>query len=158
MGFLSEATTVRDVNGNANMTSSFIECIVVATMCGRALSHRHQSMVDNTYMTATREFWDRHEWISAIVNRKIEIFSVNYPFSQQEADPMLLFIGLMWWTTVLYLYKLMKSVMQSADENRSTVMDYTRRSSVARSEILKLTNQLSQLNFMKVNKKLYHRI
>ncbi|KAI1085460.1 fungal-specific transcription factor domain-containing protein [Whalleya microplaca] len=147
VGFLSEAVTARD----AMVTSTFTECIVVATVIGRALSHRQQSMVDNIYLNETRDFWDRHEWIHAILTQRMEVFSLNYPQALQEADPMLLFISLMWRTSVLYLYQLMKSVVQPSEEKRPHIMDYTRQSSMAAKEVVGLTNKLSQLNCLKVH-------
>lgn len=76
---------------------------------------------------------------------------MNYPTAMQEADPMVLFISMMWRTTVLYMYQLMKSVIHSTDEKRSILADYTRQSTIAAKEIVNLTNKLSQLNSFKVS-------
>ncbi|KAI0010259.1 fungal-specific transcription factor domain-containing protein [Xylariaceae sp. FL0662B] len=152
MGFLSEAVTATARDGGM-VTSKFTECIVVATVIGRALSHRQQSMVDNLYLSETRGFWERHEWISAILAQRMELFALNYPQALQEADPMLLFIGLMWRTAVLYLYQLMKSAVQpaAAEDKRPHIIEYTRQSSIAAKEVVGLTNKLSHLNCLKVH-------
>ncbi|KAI0382683.1 hypothetical protein F5Y04DRAFT_287732 [Hypomontagnella monticulosa] len=147
-GYLSEAIAARD----AIPTSTFAECIIVSTVIGRALSHRQQSTVDNIYLNESREFWERHEWINNVLIQRMDIFSLNYPTAVQEADPMLLFISMMWRTTVLYMYQLIKSMIHPTDEKRSSVLaDYTRQSTIAAKEIVNLTNKLSQLNSLKVH-------
>ncbi|XXH04515.1 hypothetical protein Hte_010931 [Hypoxylon texense] len=146
-GFLLEAITARD----AIVTSTFTECIVVATIIGRALSHRQQSMVDNIYLNESRDFWERHEWINGILTQRMDVFSLNYPIAAQEADPMLLFISMMWRTSVLYMYQLTKSVMHPTEEKRSVLAECTRQSTIAAKEIVSLTNKLSQLNSFKVH-------
>ncbi|KAI1393302.1 uncharacterized protein F4822DRAFT_423771 [Hypoxylon trugodes] len=146
-GFLLDAVSTRD----AISLSTFTESIVVATVIGRALSHRQQSMIDNLYLNETRDFWERHEWINALLIQRMEVFSLNYPLSAQEADPMLLFISMMWRTTVLYMYQLLKTIVHPTDEKRSVLSDYTRQSTVAAKEIVSLTNKLSQLNSFKVH-------
>ncbi|KAI0840337.1 fungal-specific transcription factor domain-containing protein [Hypoxylon sp. FL0890] len=146
-GFLPEAISARD----AIVTSTFTESIVVATVIGRALSHRQQSMMDNMYLNESRDFWERQEWINATLVQRMEVFSLNYPMAVQEADPMLLFIGMMWRTTVLYMYQLVKAVIHPTDEKRSVLADYTRQSTMAAKEIVSLTNKLSQLNSFKVH-------
>ncbi|KAI5867889.1 hypothetical protein GGS23DRAFT_190 [Durotheca rogersii] len=152
-GFLSEAITARDTI----VTSMFTECIVVATVMGRALAHRQQSLVDNIYLRETRDFWERHEWVHTILMQRMDVFSMHYPSAVQEAEPMLLFIGMMWRTTVLYMYQLVKSAAQQcqqppADEKRpAALMDYTRQSTLAAKEMVGLTKKLSQLNSFKIH-------
>lgn len=146
-GFLSEAITTRD----AISTSAFVKCIVVATVVGRALNHGQQSVVDSMYIQESRSFWERHEWINSTVVQQMDVFNQNCPTAAQEADPMLLFISMMWRTTVLYMYQLIKSVIHTADEKRSVLADYTRQSTTAAKEIVNLTNKLSQLNSFKVH-------
>ncbi|KAI1654624.1 fungal-specific transcription factor domain-containing protein [Daldinia decipiens] len=145
--FLSEAITAMD----AKCTSAFAECIVVATVVGRALNHGQQSVVDNMYIHESQGFWEQHEWINSTVVQRMDMFNQNCPTAAQEADPMLLFISMMWRTTVLYMYQLIKLVIHPSDEKRSVLADYTRQSTTAAKEIVNLTNKLSQLNSFKVH-------
>ncbi|KAI0138706.1 fungal-specific transcription factor domain-containing protein [Hypoxylon sp. NC0597] len=146
-GFLSDAISARD----SIVTSTFTESIVVATIIGRALSHRQESVMDNLYLNEPQEFWDRHEWLNSALIQRMELFSMNYPVAVQEADPMLLFISMMWRTTVLYMYQLVKAMAHPTDEKRSVLADYTRQSTIAAKEIVSLTNKLSQLSSLKVH-------
>ncbi|KAI1477823.1 hypothetical protein F4774DRAFT_419856 [Daldinia eschscholtzii] len=131
-GYLPEAITGRE----GIFTSAFTECIVVATVFGRALDHRQQSAVDNMYLREARNFGERHEWINSTLIQRMEMFDLNCPSTAQEGDPMLLFISMMWRTTVLYMYQLIKSVIYPADEKRSVLADYARQSTTAAKEIV----------------------
>lgn len=108
-------------------------------------------MVDNIYLNESQDFWERHEWINGILIQRMDVFSLNYPTAAQEADPMLLFISMMWRTSVLYMYQLMKSVIHPAEDKRSVLAECTRQSTIAAKEIVSLTNKLSQLNSFKVS-------
>ncbi|OTA90740.1 hypothetical protein M434DRAFT_22754 [Hypoxylon sp. CO27-5] len=145
-GFLSDVISARE----AIVTSTFTESIVVATVIGQALTHRHQ-FVDTLYLNDPREFWERHEWINSVLIQRMDVFSMNYPTAVQEADPMLLFISMMWRTTVLYMYQLVKAMVHPTDEKRPVLADYTRQSTIAAKEIVSLTNKLSQLSSFKVH-------
>lgn len=145
-GFLSEAITADD---QITMSSPFTECIILATISGRALAHQHQSLVENIYFNASQDFWDRHEWISATLAQRIQILSLNYAPASQQTDPMLLFVYMMAQSTVLYLYKVMKSVTTATTEKQVIMMEYQNRSIVAAGEIVTLANTLVQLSCFK---------
>lgn len=130
--------------------SPFTECIILATISGRALSHRHQSLVENIYVNASQDFWDRHQWINAILTQRMQILSLKYPPASQHVDPMLLFTSMVAQTTVLYLYKTMECVTPATDENRAVMMEYQRCSLMAAQEIVNLTKTLAQLSCFKV--------
>lgn len=147
MGFLSDALAA-----DTSITSTFTECIVVATISGRALSHRNQCLAGDLYFSAVDDFWNRHQWINAILTQRMEAFSAKYPLDmQQQTDPMLLFISLMWRTIILHLYQTMACVIPSHDDKRDLVTEYKKRSSAAAQEIVDLTNKLSHLNSLKVS-------
>jgi len=147
MGFLSDAITARQ----SSETSKFIECIVVATISGRALAHRLQSSVDKIYLNDIQDFWSRHQWLDATLSQRIEFFSSKYPPPLQESDSMLLFISMMWQTSVLDLYHTMECAILPTDDERPQVTEYMVRSSIAAQEIGSLTNKLSQLNYLNVS-------
>ncbi|KAL2802925.1 fungal-specific transcription factor domain-containing protein [Aspergillus granulosus] len=147
MGFLSDALAT-----DTSIASTFTECIVVATISGRALSHRNQCLAEDLYFSAAEDFWNRHQWINAILTQRMEAFAAKSPLEmQQQADPMLLFISLMWQTIILHLYQTMACVIPSNDEKRDLITEYKKRSSAAAQEIVDLTNKLSHLNSLKVH-------
>ena len=146
MGFLSEMITTDD----QSPMSPFMECIILATISGRALCHRHQSSVENLYVNVSQDFWSRHQWINAILMQRMRILALKYPPASYHADPMLLFTNMMAQTTVLYLYKTMECVTPVTDENRAAIVDYERCSLLAAQEIVNLTKELTQLSCFKV--------
>ncbi|KMU87076.1 hypothetical protein CIHG_05016 [Coccidioides immitis H538.4] len=147
MGFLSEAIAATEPIA----PSTFIECIIMATISGRALAHRHQFLVDNIYLNTREDFWDHHHWINSILTRKMDIFTSEYPLRIQQTDPMLLFISMMWRTTVLHLCQTMEHAIPLTDEKRPVVVEYMGLSSIAAQEIADLTKNISQLNRFKVH-------
>ena len=148
MGFLSEAL----VASNSTVVSAFTECIIVATISGRALSHRHQSHIGDMYFNALEDFWTQHQWINAMHTQRMEAFASKYSADMQKTDPMLLFIGLMYRIIILHLYQTTACVIPATDEEqRNSVLENRKRASLAAKEIVELTNKLSNLNSFKVS-------
>ena len=146
MGFLSEAVTSID----QTVLSPFTESIILATICGRALSHKQQSAVEQVYNNIAPHFWDRHEWLDTILKTRAGILILNYPSSTQHSDCMLLFTNMVAQTTVLYLCKVMESMSWETDEYRSAIAEFKQRSLQAAQEIVNLTRSLSHLSYFKV--------
>ena len=146
MGFLSEAITSIDQAG----ASPFTESIILATICGRALSHRQQSVVEHVYSNVPQHFWERHEWLYSMLKMRCDNLLLNYPSAMQHADCMLLFTNMMAQTTVLYLCKVIESMPWETDEYRSTIFEFKQNSLLAAQEIVNLTRSLPHLSYFKV--------
>lgn len=148
MPFLSETLA-----GNDFMTtpqSSFLECILLATICGRSLSHRHLSIVGAMYGSNPQEFWNRHEWIDSALTTRISMLSLFYPFQSQYMDPMLLFTKMIAQTAVLCLYNAIETSIWTAPEYNSLVVEYEKRSRIAAKETVELAKELTHLTYFKV--------
>ncbi|KAI1115682.1 fungal-specific transcription factor domain-containing protein [Nemania sp. NC0429] len=143
---LADAISSRD----GTPTSSFTECIVVATMAGRALSHRHLAA---TQPNPPHDFWDRHQLINTVMIPRMASFSLKYPSAMQEADPVLLFVSLMWRATVLtsQVTVMAERAVSAPDDNGFIVAEYARRSSLAAQEVVCMAKKLSQVNWFKVH-------
>lgn len=152
MGFLPEALTDGSIIASSSTSSSFIEGIVVATMCGRAISHRLQSTIDERYLNDGLDFCTRYQWLSSSLVLGMEAFSLRYSSTAQQDDPMLFFVNMMWQTTMLDLCKTMQSAVLPpiADESNAVLAECAIKSSNAAQEMVGLANKLSQLNFLKV--------
>jgi hypothetical protein len=147
VGFLSKAIT----DHSPRTRSSFTECIILATICGRSLSYRQQYSVKCVYGDVSQGIWDQHRWLDAILTRRIEILSLNYPSAAEMSDPMLFFMNMLAQATVLYLCKGIESVPWTTDEGRAMVIEYEQRSLSAAQEIINLTKALAQLSFFKAS-------
>ncbi|KAI1170699.1 fungal-specific transcription factor domain-containing protein [Nemania sp. FL0916] len=135
---------------DASQTSPFTECIVVATMAGRALSHQHLAA---TQPNPPRDFWDRHQLINSIMMPRMAAFSLKHPSALQEADPVLMFVSLMWRATVLFsqVTVVTEQAVSAADESGFVIAEYGRRSSLAAQEVVCIAKKLSQVNWFKIH-------
>ncbi|KAH8692012.1 fungal-specific transcription factor domain-containing protein [Talaromyces proteolyticus] len=149
MGFLSDSLAGSDFN--LTPQSSFSECILLATICGRTLSHRHLSMVDGLYGTNPQEFWSRHEWIDTALSTRISMLSLTYPFQLEHMDPMLLFTKMIAQATILSMQKIIESVTWDSDEYSNLVLEYEQRARLASKEIVELARALTHLSYFKVH-------
>ncbi|QKX55293.1 uncharacterized protein TRUGW13939_02385 [Talaromyces rugulosus] len=148
MGFLSDSLAGGDFN--LAPQSSFSECIILATICGRSLSHQHLSMVDGMYGTNPQEFWSRHEWIDTALSTRISILSLTYPFQLEHMDPMLLFTKMIAQATILCMQKIIESIAWDREEYAGLLLEYEQRARLAAKEIVELAKALTHLSYFKV--------
>ncbi|ODA78208.1 hypothetical protein RJ55_05589 [Drechmeria coniospora] len=144
VGYLGEAVASHD----ASATSPFTECIVMATLTGRALSYQHLA---TKHPKVSEDFWYRHRGFDAVLTQRMEAFTLKYGLALQEADPMLMFVGMMWRTTILFFSQTMERAMAPASENGFVASDHAARSSSAAEDVVGLTAKLAQLNWFKVH-------
>lgn len=145
--FLSDVMLAQDTS----IKDSFTEFIIMATICGRALSHRHQSMAWMIYPEPVQALCDRHQQIYAVLAPRIAALSLNHPPVTSHTDPILLFTHAMAQTMVLYMCRLIDEVMPVPDETNQAMLDECARSfKVALVEVVSLTKTLSQMSCFKV--------
>ncbi|KAL9639614.1 MAG: hypothetical protein Q9204_001024 [Flavoplaca sp. TL-2023a] len=131
---------------------SFTEFVIMATICGRALSHRQQSMAWMINSDPVQIFWDRHQQIIAELAPRIVALTLNHPPSTALTNPILLFTHAMAQTMVLYMYRLMTEVLPVSDGTNQALMDESARAfNVALVEVLSITRTLSQMSCFKVH-------
>jgi hypothetical protein len=144
MVFLSEAIDQKGF-------SLFAESIMLATICGRALSHRQQSAVEHVYSNVAQHFWDRHDWLDKMLKTRADILLMNYPSAAQNPDCMLIFTNMVAQTTVLYLCKVMESMSFKDEVYRNAIVEFKQRSLLAAQEIVNLSRSLARLSYFKVS-------
>ncbi|KAL8737323.1 MAG: hypothetical protein Q9181_001779 [Wetmoreana brouardii] len=126
---------------------SFTEFVIMATICGRALSHRQQSMAWMINSDPAQIFWDRHQQIIAELAPRIVALTLNHPPTTALTNPILLFTHAMAQTMVLYMYRLITEVLPVSDGTNQALMDESATSfNVALVEVLSLTKTLSQVH------------
>lgn len=146
MGFLTDLVDATDQSS----ISPWVECIIMSTILGRALSHRHQAAVANTCLSFSWDFWDRHQSIDTILTQRIHILTQKYPSTSQHVDPMLLFTKMLGHITVLHLDKTMRDILCDTDGELSLRMEYKSSALRAAQTIIDLTRLLAQLSYFKV--------
>lgn len=147
MNILSDVMLGQDTN----LQDSFTEFVIMATICGRALSHRQQSMAWMINSDPVQIFWDRHQQINADLAPRIVALALNHPPVTTHTNPLLLFTHAMAQTLVLYMYRLMSEILPASDETNQGLMNESSRSfNRALVEVLSLSKTLSQVSCFKV--------
>lgn len=139
---LAQDTSIKD---------SFTEFVVMATICGRALAHRQQSIAWMINSDPMQTFWDRHQQINADLAPRIVALALHHPPVTAHTNPILLFTHAMAQTMVLYMSRLMSEYLPLSEEMNQSLMDESSRSfNVALVEVLRLSKTLSQVSCFKV--------
>ena len=144
--FLSEAIT----SDNTEQFSPLAECVILVTICGRALSHSQVSTIERIYGNEPLDFWQRHEWLDATLTKRTESLSLRYSAASGGGDPMLLFTLMVSQATVIYLCKILESLAWETDEYRDAVIKYQERAIWAGREIARLVRDYEGVGYFKV--------
>lgn len=135
---------------NLARESPFAESIIIATICGRALSHRQQSISGSVYSIMPEQFWDRHECLYTMLTARYDKFLVRYSTAVQQTDCMLLFTNMMVQTTVLYLSKVIESISWVTIDYRALVLEFKQKALIAAKETASLARWLPHISYFKV--------
>ncbi|KAJ5143418.1 uncharacterized protein N7515_002205 [Penicillium bovifimosum] len=104
--FLSEAiamsTSPQCYSSTMIPLSPFAECIVLAALHGRCMTHRRMSML-NTGTDEAQEFWTRHDQLTLAVEKRAQILAQSPSLKLVNRDPMVLFTYMLAQKSVIYL-------------------------------------------------------
>lgn len=116
MCFLDEGINEVDSEWLNDGSSSFTQSIIVATIWGRTLEHKQRSRVIrqpqqlSSHCQETEEtfhlsdFLQRHQSLKDLLTRHLKILSTHVTSMSDHPDPMLIFVALTAYMTVLMLY------------------------------------------------------
>ena len=145
MCFLSEAIASND----HALFSPLTECAVLATICGRAISHRQVSSVEQAYGNTSLDFWLRHEWLDGMLGRHLEALSAAYPIISAVTDSMLIFAFTLGQAAVIYLSHIVKG-LESDQQCQTPAFTFQQRALGALQEISRLSKSQEHVGFFKV--------
>lgn len=148
-GYLSDSLDSPDY-ANDTQSSDFTESIILATICGHALSHRRQLLMEQAQCSGTDDFWSRYRQINARLTKRADLSAARYSAQAEEIEPALLFQSIMWRTIILYMYQTMKFAAALADENHPA-LEYYQEATIAAQNLVILSDQLLQVNCSKVS-------
>ncbi|ORY71069.1 fungal-specific transcription factor domain-containing protein [Pseudomassariella vexata] len=169
MVFLPEIIGEKNCNvelqgSDSNMSSPFAESILMATICGRALEHKSQPLhiqqlihlnhkdpqqgFQNPQMD---DFCRRHQWLNALVTRRIKALSMHTSSTSEHPDPTLVFVALTGYMTVFTLCDTAFGSSSSSSPTAATTtttrfMEHKQRALDAVHELDMLTGMLGQLS------------
>lgn len=142
MSFLSQAM----VCSEQITFSPFAKRVIVVTVCGRAMTHHQQFKVECVYRSVSEDFWNWHQWIDTLITQQELTLSLEYPSASEDIDPIMLFIDMMEYVTVLYLYKIVESMPWESGGYEEIELKCQQRALTAIAHITTLTKSLSQLS------------
>ncbi|KAL3462084.1 fungal-specific transcription factor domain-containing protein [Aspergillus heterothallicus] len=147
--YLSEVMT-RGSSDNVLPISSFSECIVLATICGRALAHRQKVAVEQISVSGDvavfEGFWTRHQWLHDMLNYRIQLLATS-----PQVDPMLMFARIVAQTMVLFLHSVLESITWKTGDHLLGIIEYERLCIMAAHEVVNLVKLQGQLGYFKVH-------
>lgn len=148
MEFLADAVS----SSGPVLSSPFAELVIIATVCGRALVHHYQALVESNYHSSIHNFQDRQNWIHNTLVQRLEILAAQAPAIAENADSVILFTRMLGQTTMLYLYHTHELSAYNLDNlNIDSVSEYNEMALAAAQEMVLLTRALSRINSFKVS-------
>ncbi|KAL2018159.1 hypothetical protein VTK56DRAFT_1235 [Thermocarpiscus australiensis] len=147
-GFLPEAIADR----HHPALSPFAECVVLATIHGRSMSHRRMAHSGSMLPPKeAREFWIRHEWLAAAVEERLQRerepqrISISTSAGPLDGDPMLTFTRILARDIVIHLSDTAKGIPWKEPDHQLMAIAYGQRAYEAASDMACLANAVPQL-------------
>lgn len=103
--FLSEAlamTASQSDTSTAGPLSSFAECVVLAALHGRCMTHRRVSLA-SADTAEVQDFWARYDWLASALDKRVQLLAQSPSLKMVNRDPMVLFTHMLAHKTIIYL-------------------------------------------------------
>jgi hypothetical protein len=141
MDFLPEAMA----DSGRSMLSPLAECIVLATLYGRCMSHRRLAVAAAPSGNESREFWTRHKWLAAAVGKRTQLLVQSSPATSAFVDPMLAH------SAVIYLSNMIETTPWQTVEHQLMMMAYEQSAFQASGELVRLAKAMPRLSCFKAS-------
>jgi hypothetical protein len=139
--FLSEAMT----EPTLKVRSSFNECLILATICGRSLLQSQRYHISKAYGDMTMDLTEQRRWLDSMLMNRLQVLS-QYPAPTESYDPLLLFANILGQATVIYFCKAMTDTAEGPDGSH-----YQYRALEASTNIISFASTLRDLPFSRVH-------
>lgn len=144
--FLAETMSSADMRPYAPLA----ECVILVTICSRALSHRQIYTIETLYSNIPLDFSSRHDWLDGMLTRRLSSLQANYPSLTVAEDPMILFSYMFAHSTVIYLCRIFETLSMN-DQNQTIVWEFQERALWAAQEIARLAKEHEHLGYFKAH-------
>ncbi|KAJ5097763.1 fungal-specific transcription factor domain-containing protein [Penicillium angulare] len=135
--------------------SSFNECLLLATICGRSLLQNQQYHISKAYGEMNMDWSEQRRWLDSILTNRLEVLSQHYPSPTESNDPLLLFANILGQATVIYFCKTINDTSTwpegSSIENSPEFIQYQYRALEASTNIISLASTLQDLPLSRVH-------
>ncbi|KAL4919200.1 hypothetical protein BDW62DRAFT_46716 [Aspergillus aurantiobrunneus] len=148
MGFLHEAIAT---SGQQTL-SAFAECIVLATIYGRAMNLRRSALLLNS-SPDIHQFWDRLKTLANVIEKRAHLWSWNSPHPARLVDPVVAFTHVLGQVTLIYIGEVgeVASAQTGQDMAGADAEAHTQRSFQAAVEFVHLARSMCPINCFKAH-------
>ncbi|KAL7619527.1 hypothetical protein AAE478_010067 [Parahypoxylon ruwenzoriense] len=130
--------------------SPLAECVILVTICSRALSHKQIYTIETLYSNIPLDFSSRHDWLDGMLTRRLNNLQVNYPSLTVAENPMIIFSYMVAHSTVIYLCRIIETLSRN-DQNQPLVWEFQERGHWAAQEIARLAKEHEHLGYFKAH-------
>ena len=121
--------------------SNIAECVISATICGRALSHQQTSIVEKAYNSSSLDYMARRNWLEGLLDNRLESLRINYSQDAITPDPMTTFTAMLTHAAVLYLWHIADLSLDKG-EDQSLILPLAERSLESARELCRLAQDI----------------
>ncbi|KAI0838354.1 fungal-specific transcription factor domain protein [Hypoxylon sp. FL0890] len=144
--FLAETMSSAEMRPYAPLA----ECVILVTICSRALSHKQIYTIETLYSNMAIDFSSRYDWLDGMLTRRLNNLQVTYPSLTVAENPMIIFSYMVAHAAVIYLCRIIETLSR-LDQNQSLVWEFQERGLWAAQEIARLAKDHEHLGYFKVH-------
>ncbi|KAJ5301958.1 hypothetical protein N7508_006821 [Penicillium antarcticum] len=148
--FLSEAMT----QPTLKVGSSFNECLILATICGRTLLQIQQYQISKAYGDTLLDSTEQRRWLDNLLTTRLQALSQYYPSPTKAYDPLLLFAIILGQVTVIYFCKATMEPMPASIsplQGDTEFSNYQNRALEASETVIHLATTLCEVPVAKIH-------
>ncbi|KAL2847837.1 hypothetical protein BJY01DRAFT_246604 [Aspergillus pseudoustus] len=149
-GFLSDIFASQETQAR----SATHDCIILATLCGRTLSHRQQTAAEHSCDGLSDAFLERHQSLDALLTRTARSIEKASEFSagKYQNEPMSLFNTIVAQAAVLHHRWTLETVVGQSDTTFQPMVLQCRQQALSSAlELVRLARLVSQLSYFKIH-------
>ncbi|KAI2635662.1 fungal-specific transcription factor domain protein [Hypomontagnella submonticulosa] len=144
--FLAETMSSAEMRPYAPLA----ECVILVTICSRALSHKQIYTIETLYSNIPLDFSSRHDWLDSMLTRRLNNLQLNYPSVTVAENPMIIFSYMVAHAAVIYLCRIVEALSRN-DQNQSLVWEFQERGLWAAREIVRLAKEHEHLGYFRAH-------
>ncbi|KAL2813218.1 fungal-specific transcription factor domain-containing protein [Aspergillus cavernicola] len=147
-GFLPEAFAELGSEPRCPLT----DCILLATLCGRSISHRQQTAVEHSCDGLSDAFWERHRSLDALLAQYAHAVAAQARTTTGQATPVHLFNNLVAQAAILHNCRILESVIgRTVTHSQTPLLGSRQQAAAAAHETARFARVVSQLSYFKVH-------
>ncbi|KAI1413390.1 fungal-specific transcription factor domain protein [Hypoxylon sp. FL1857] len=145
--FLAETMSSAEMRHYAPLA----ECVILVTICSRALSHKQIYTIEPIYSNIGLDFSSRHDWLDGMLTRRLSNLQVTYPSLTVAENPMIIFSYMVAHAAVIHLCRIIETLSRIDQNHQSLLWEFQERGLWAAQEIARLAKEHEHLGYFKAH-------